>query len=437
MPEENFSTPLPVKIKKSKKRVIKRSAKGGKTGKPPFLLSDSLPAAPMMPRADYKIEESLTVKPGQAKSIYGKLAFSFVALTVILVAAVLYFNFSKVTIVIIPAKEKISDSSTVDIVNQTPAAALGSGQIFGIVKQIPMELSRTFNSGGKEILGQEVSGQVTIINNYLKNQPLVASTRLLSADNKLFRLKNTVNVPAGGQVEAEVYADEVKPEMAVGPGKFTLPGLWAGIQDKIYAQSAEPMVYSEKVKYVIRQSDIDNAVSALKQELSASAKKQISQAYPDYDQLLFQADNNSISQEVSGKVGEEKQTFSIKLKTMVAMAAFKGGDVFNQVNARLLSSLADDKEIAEFSQSDLNYELGNFNLSQALATVKVTAAAQLTLKDSASIIKKNNLTGLTKEELKVYLNRLPEVAGYEIKFFPSFIKKTPKLADRIEIVIKR
>jgi len=61
----------------------------------------------------------------------------------------------------------------------------------------------------------------------------------------------------------------------------------------------------------------------------------------------------------------------------------------------------------------------------------------VTLKNSAGIIKKNNLAGLNLEQVNVYLKSLPEVAGYEIKFFPSFIKKMPNLVDRIEIVIKK
>jgi len=39
--------------------------------------------------------------------------------------------------------------------------------------------------------------------------------------------------------------------------------------------------------------------------------------------------------------------------------------------------------------------------------------------------------------LEVYLGSLPGIAGYEVKFYPSFIKKVPKLVDRIEILIKK
>ncbi|OGF24272.1 hypothetical protein A3H09_02885 [Candidatus Falkowbacteria bacterium RIFCSPLOWO2_12_FULL_45_13] len=444
MPETNFLVPPQAAVKKSKQRTSRKSTKAGvaigvrKADKPPFKINENFNTIQSMPRAGYKIKENLTAaKKSEAKNIYFKIAGSFIALTVILVLAVLYLGFAKATLIIIPTQEKVTDSLNVTIVDMDSTAGMAQGEILGIVRQVPLEQSQTFTATGKKILGEEVTGQVTIINDYLKNQPLVATTRLLSQDNKLFRLKNTVNVPAGGRVVAEVYADEAKPDMAIGPSKFTIPGLWAGLQDKIYAQSQSPMAYQEKVKYIITQSDIDKAVSGLKLSLLTNAKKEISQAYQEYEQSIIEVDNNSISQEVQGKVGEEKDKFTIKIKTKITVAAFKDNDIYSQVRAKLINALADDKEIVELRRADTAYHLGGINLSQGTATVDVDFVAKVTLKDNAKIIKKNNLAGLNNEQLKAYLNSLPEVAGYEVKFFPAFLKKMPNLVDRIEVVIKK
>jgi hypothetical protein len=434
MLEEKIDSPVNAKVKKTKKRPAKKKM----SDKTPFKLGGSLGSGPIMPVANLKAKaQVIAPKKREAKNSYRKIAVSFVVLTLLLVAAVLYFNFSSLTITIIPAQEKITDSAAIEIVNQADSANLAPGQISGIVKEVPVEKSMEFSASGTQVLGQEVAGKVTIINDYIKNQPLVASTRLLSADGKLFRLKNTINVPAGGRVEAEIYADDPKPEMAIGPTKFTIPGLWAGLQDKIYAQSAEAMQYNEKKKYTIEQSDVDNAVKALKEELAVNAATQLKEAYKDNGQVIFALDNNSVSQEVSAKVGEEKQKFSIDMKIMAVVVAFNDETVYQQFKAKIADALADDKAIVEFSKSDLTYSLENYNVSQGTATVSVNAVAKASLKDGAKIIKKNNLAGLDVEQIKIYLNGLPEVAGYEIKFFPAFIKKAPSLADRIYIEIKK
>ena len=428
MPEENLIAPVQIKPKKPRRKAVKK-----KIDKSPFKLSENLAAKPAMPKADFKVGQNLLVKKCDPKKFYRRLAVSFAVLTAVLLGAVWFFTFAKVKIVIISAKEKIADSLTVEVVNQGGVA----GQIAGVVKPVPLEETKTFVSSGREVLGEEVTGRVTIVNNYIKNQPLVATTRLLSSDNKLFRIKNTVNVPAGGQVTAEVYADEPKKEMAIGPSKFTIPGLWAGIQDKIYAQSQAAMKYSEKIKYTIRQSDLDNAVKELKNNLQANAGRQLGQAYSEYSQRLYQVDNNSINQEVSGKVGEEKRNFTIKMKAMVTLVAFGDDDIYERAKTKLAATLADDKQIAEFTKQNMSYSLAKVDLNQGTAEVKVNFEAKATLKDSAKVIKKTNLAGMNYEQLKAYLNSLPEVAGYEIKFLPAFIKKAPNLVDRIEIEIKK
>jgi len=81
--------------------------------------------------------------------------------------------------------------------------------------------------------------------------------------------------------------------------------------------------------------------------------------------------------------------------------------------------------------------LAKVDLNQGTAEVKVNFEAKATLKDSAKVIKKTNLAGMNYEQLKAYLNSLPEVAGYEINFLPAFIKKAPNLVDRIEVEIRK
>jgi len=432
MPEGNSTSPVQVKPKKPRRKAVKK-----KIDNSPFKLSENLAAKPAMPKADFKVGQNLLVKKRDPKELYRRLAVSFAVLTAVLLGAVWFFTFAKVKIVIISAKEKIADSLSVEIINQANRSGASPAQIAGVVKLVPVEETKTFASSGREVLGEEVVGRVTIVNNYIKNQPLVATTRLLSAGNKLFRLKNTVNVPAGGQVVAEVYADQAKPEMAIGPSKFTIPGLWAGIQDKIYAQSNQAMEYSEKIKYTIQQSDLDNAVKELKNNLLANAGKQLGQAYGEYSQRLYQVDNNSISQEVQGKVGEEKRNFTIKMKAMVTLIAFGDNDIYERAKIKLAATLADDKQIAEFTKQNLAYSLAKVDLSQGLAEVKVIFEAKATLKDSAKVIKKDSLAGMNYEQLKAYLNSLPEVAGYEINFLPAFIKKAPNLVDRIEVEIRK
>src|SRR3989338_2595118 len=65
------------------------------------------------------------------------------------------------------------------------------------------------------------TGTVKIYNNLSFAQALVATTRLLSQEGVLFRLKSAVTIPAGGSVDAPVYADLPGVSGDIKPTRFT------------------------------------------------------------------------------------------------------------------------------------------------------------------------------------------------------------------------
>lgn len=370
-------------------------------------------------------------------NLYRKIALSFIVLTVILLAVIFYFSFVKLNIVLIPAQERISDNLIIDVYGAGGQPTVPEKALTGIVEQIAIEEKNTYSASGAETIGEEVTGKVTIINNYNKNQPLVATTRLLSPDNKLFRIKNTINVPAGGSQEVEIYADLASAEMAIGPTKFTIPGLWAGLQDKIYGESKEKFAYGQQAKKYIQQSDIDQAVKDLKRSLLEKAKREIGETYKGYNEVIYNIDENAISTEIGGKVGEEKDKFDVSMKTMVTIVAFSGEEVARMAREKLEEAIPDIEELIEFKPEEIGYSLNNFDAAQSRATINVTFEGKMTLKSEAQIIDRQKIVNLTREQLEDYLSGFKEIAGYEINFFPSFIDKAPNLVDRIKIEIKK
>ena len=419
-------------VKKPRKKTTQKTKARGTVNKKLDILTPFQESIEKEP-----VKNNKKQKKTSSFGIYRKIAISFLVLTIALVVLVFYFSFAKVSIVLIPNQERISDSIKFDIYDQSQEKLASTKDIIGSIKQIEVSLAKEFQATGREVLGEEVVGTVKIINTYNKNQPLVATTRLLSSDGRLFRIKNTVNIPAGGEVEVEVYADEPSPEMAVASDRFTIPGLWAGLQDKIYGQSETKMVYSEKAKITIQQKDIDSAVKDLKASLLAKTKNDIGDAYKNYGQALYEIDNNSIIQELDGKVGEEKPSFNLKMTTKVIVVAFGNEDVIEKANQKLVLALPDDKEIIDLTADDIVYDLLSYDTKNLTANIKADIMAKMILKDEAGVVSRANLVGLTEAQLNEYLSSLPEIAGFEIKFFPSFVQKVPSLVDRIKVEIKK
>ena len=386
---------------------------------------------------EQKMINELGAPAARPVSIYKKISLSFLVLTALLLAGLFYYSFVKVTITIEPKATAVSGKLPLDIYDESTAPSKDGG-IVGAVKEVELTAEKNYPATGGLTLGEEATGKVKIINNYIKNQPLVATTRLLTPDNKLFRIKDTINVPAGGSVEVEMYADQPSAEMAVGPTKFTIPGLWAGLQDKVYGESGEAVIYRQKKQAVIEQIDIDSGTKDLKDQLKNKAESEAVAAYKDkYKQVLFKFDENSIVATIDGKSGDEKEQVIIKMTAKVLVVAFNDDASKKLAEQKMKFSIADNQELVEFNQDKIVYSLSSVDVANGTAAVEASFEGRALPKAGASLVDKQKLVGLSGDQLNQYLAGLPEVASFEVKFSPAFFKRAPYSADRIIVELKK
>ncbi|MCK5211735.1 hypothetical protein KAJ89_03465, partial [Candidatus Parcubacteria bacterium] len=392
------------------------------------------PAPPFVPS-----EEIFPVR--HKISIYKKIAFSFIALTLVLILVILYFIVIKVSIVLVPNQERVSNSMVFDVHDADVEGGGSGNKVSGIVRKVAISHGGAYAATGEEVIGKEAIGVATIINNYNKNQPLVATTRLLTADGKLFRLKNTVNVPAGDSVVVDIYADEPSPEMAIPPTKFTIPGLWAGMQDDIYAESSETIVYRQKVKKYVKEEDIEGAIRDMKQQLLVNAKEDINENFSNYSQIKYKIDENSIQSEVAAQVDDEVDEFSAEMTADVVVVAFDGQAAADLAKQKFLGAMSKNKELISFDPKSIIYALNTFDVDTGLASLNATFEGKVSLKSSVEVIDLEKIRGINRSQLDVYLSEINDIAGYEIKFspgfLPTFMQKVPHLIDRITVEMKR
>jgi len=372
---------------------------------------------------------------GHSIPLYRKISYSFGFLFIVFLGIMGYSFVGKLDVKVTPKQEKVTSNLVADIYNGD--AAVKDSGVAGLVRQAGIEQSKEYDTTGKIVGGEELTGQATVVNNYNKSQSLVATTRLLSSDGKLYRIKDTVTVPANGTIDVAIYADEQKAENEVQPTKFTIPGLWAGLQDKIYAETKTSTVYQEKATMIVAQEDIDKAVEELKLTLSKQAENQLS---PDeknkFNQFLYKLDDNSITFEADGKVGEEKSKINVKVKGVVSIVAFSDDKIKQLAKDKLGAYLGDNKTLVNFNENKLTYGLSSVDVKQNIATINVAFEGDVITKNEA-VIDKTKLVGLTKAQLESYLGSLPEVEKYEIKFSPNFINKAPITDKRITVEVAR
>ncbi|MFA6393250.1 MAG: hypothetical protein WCW25_00015 [Patescibacteria group bacterium] len=371
------------------------------------------------------------LKPG----FYRKIALTFIFLVLALLGVVFYFSFVKIKIIIVPSQEKISDSLIFDVL--TPALSSGGGEaaLAGEAEKLVLEYEEEYPATGEKVLSEEAGGEAIVYNKYIKNQPLVASTRLLTPDGKLFRLKETVNVPAGGEVKIQIYADNPGEISSLPATHFTFPGLWSGLQDKIYAESQKAIEVKKEVKKFITLADIENGTAKARQTLLANAKAEISAKYPQYDQVVYGINENSVKVDVDSKADEEKEVFKIKISAEVNAAAFSKNSSLDLIREKFSLTVPREKQLLGFDDQGVKYALVEEGFENGKAKVRADFTGKLALSESTNILNPEDLAGLTRAQLEEYLKGKEEIADYEIRFYPSFVRRVPNLLDRIEIEV--
>lgn len=369
-------------------------------------------------------------------NFYRKVALSFIVLAVVILGVVAYFAMVRLDIKVKSSIMPVEAEATFSIYDRPTNFSLPANSILGIVREMEIEYQTMYPTTGGEVTGAEITGRVTIINNYSKDQPLVATTRLLTKNNQLLRLKETVLVPAGGSIEVEVYGDTVDPSFTLADSTLTIPGLWAGLQDKIYAQAKAGAVnYKEIRKSIVVQADLDKALASAKQALVEKASSEIESVYASYDKKLYEVKDDSMAFSFDAKVGEEKSNIGITMTGQVVVIAFKQSDLINLDQTILQSGLKTNQSLIDDNISQSDFKVSQVDTVDNVAEVKLSVAGSSKVKSVEELIDRKKLIGLTEEQLRSYLDSLEGVGSYELTFKPSFLKIAPQLIDRITITV--
>jgi hypothetical protein len=357
--------------------------------------------------------------------LYRTIAVGFSILVVFLTATTLVLALSRAEILITPAREEKELNTTVSV--STSALAPGSSDMIpGTIseKVITLDASSPLTNG--TLIEDRARGLVTVINNYNRSQRLVATTRFPSSQGVLFRSTEGITVPAGGTVNVTVRADQPGKKGEIAPGRFTIPGLWVGVQDKIYGESKKAMTGGERKVTAITPADLEKTRAVLA-ALQTTTLHQLSST-KEQSYAVFSLEK--LSEKTLTPVGSESDAArmqgSFKLTTVMydpdALAAF----LEQQVALRFGS--ADRISLAAASLAIERVEKNRALLS---VSQKVTATARA--EDLA--VDSRLLKGKKKSEAERILMAIPGIREARIVLTPGFLTRLPRLPDHIKITV--
>jgi hypothetical protein len=381
---------------------------------------------------------ALTVSP--LKKIF--ITLLLVAVLVFVLTAT--FIFPKADITIKPARERAQLS--IDVAFDTNAKAVDfeentvPSQIFKMTKAVSQEFTAT----KEEDISKKATGIITIYNAYSSQvQALVKTTRFEAPDGKIFRLVNTVTVPAakieGGSIiassiDAEVIADVAGEGYNISPSDFTIPGFKGTDKYKGFYGKSKLAMKGGLIKkgIVVGQEDISNAETLLKEKLLADAKEELKKQMGEEFILIDESLAADITENVSQpSVGEPADKFTLTLKALAQGFAYKKKDLGDLIEEKIALKVSDkrltlpDTRTEAFASNEMNFAGGKSSFTLAVEEDVSWKIDEIRLKEV--------LSGKNESEAKQAVALFPEIDSAEFSLWPFWITRIPKDIRKIQI----
>ena len=314
-------------------------------------------------------------------------------------------------------------------------------QIFTSTKNV----TESFPGSLIKQVSQKAQGTITIYNAYsAAPQELIATTRFLTPDGKIFRIIKNVTVPGEtktsngtltpSSITAPIIADQAGPNYNVGPvAKLTIPGFQndpgreAGFYGVITASTTGGFIGQRATPTA---ADITNAKASTTAILQASLQNGFSGTYPNNFKILDGATQVKVTTLTVNTSTDANGNFTVfGAATLEAIG-------FDQTALQdYLLSLAQAQEASStFKTITLNYSnvTANFTTGQVAFVLSVQAQLEpaFTTADFATSIE-----GQSIANARGMISALPQLADGEISMWPSWLWNIPSNPSKIHIAV--
>jgi len=399
-------------------------------------------------------EEEIPKKNKNIAKGAGKFLWTFFVVGIILLVGIFaYLFFPKAEISITPKNIQKNINLTVEAQKTFPEGDSLSNVIR--LKSFLVEEDEVFSfsfdaTGQKSSANKKARGTVTIYNNFSEaSQILVATTRFLSEDGKLFRLTKSITVPGmktenekkvSGEIEAKVIADQSGEKYNIDSTTFKIPGFEGGPKyDKFSAKSKEKMKgggESESVLKSVSQTDIDNAekevLEKVKSQLAQKIKEQVG------NENIFSED--AIEYEILDyasfpELGAIADNFEYQIKVRAKYLTFSNTELDEKINKYINENILQREFPVKIARADKKYGKLKNDFTNNFVEVELTVNTLLEAEVNSEDIKKE-LLGKNQEEVDAFIEKHPELKKIDAIILPSFLaSRIPKYSSRVKVNI--
>jgi hypothetical protein len=377
----------------------------------------------------------------------GKIVWTIVGVLVIVALGVYavsaFFDHADITINFkqTPWSYQSNFTASKSAVGINPSSNTIPAQVFTSTKNV----TESFPGSSVQQVSQKAQGTITIYNAYsAATQELVATTRFLTPDGKIFRITQNVTVPgetkatdgtlAPSSITAPIVADQAGPDYNVGPvAKLSIPGfakdsaLEAGFYGVITASTTGGFIGQRAVPTA---ADITAAKASTTAILAAALQNGFSGTYPNNFEIPDGAATTTVTTLTVNTSTDANGNFTVFGAATLQAIGFDQTALQNY-----LLTLAQAQEASStFKTINLNYSDIAANFASGQISFALSAQAQLEPAFSSAQFA-TSIEGQGISSARSTIAALPQLADGEISMWPSWLMSIPSDPAKIHITV--
>ena len=375
-----------------------------------------------------------------------KIIWPIVAILVVLLGIAAFLLLPKANVKIFVASENLNKSVQLAVSNKIANANLEQNIFPGELVEVTRETQEKFSTTGKKNIGEKTKGTLTVYNAWDSDVHEFSEGTKFSSSSKTFLATSDFTIPGSsvkegnlvpGSVSVNIEAENPGEEYNVKAGRFTILGLPAAQQEKIYGTSNNDLAggFSKEVQ-VVSQNDYENAKKKLVDQLSSEVKKEFDEK--TIDQKVLEKAINIPEPEVtsSANIDQEAKEFEMKIKYKEQAMVFNF-ESFKEFIVKLLEKqVPSDKMVAIANDEDIGIMVDKVQYEKGELDLTANVAAKIASKISAEKIK-TAILGRKVTEAENYIKGQEGISKVEIKMRPSWwFMKIPNMERNVNIQIE-
>lgn len=365
--------------------------------------------------------------------LYRRIAVGFVIAVAGMLASVLYVSTVSAVIRVTPIRSTVKTEFLADVV-KTPTR---DTEVRGSIVTATVQRSASYAPSNEgKVVDEKAGGTVVIRNTSSHTQPLIATTRFLSADGVLFRLVKGVTVPANGTVEAEILADAVGATGNVPPTRFSIPGLSESLQKSIFAENAVAFAGGTRQVSIVTQEDIDRSALELRGLLEEDARVAL-KAKAEAG-LAGEAYSFAVAEQKSDtQAGAEASGFALSMTVEATGVFYDRAALAVVARKKLLEQLLPGTAIVSLNADALQASVDKIAEGPTgTASVHVYLDGAVTASATSASLDPGRFAGMSADEVRSLLVGEQIASDVSIDFSPFWMKRIPRLKDHISLEIE-